>query len=131
MARWRALFEPPELSDLVVRELLRALFVIDLDWLVRHPQTPRLYASGVRYEREPFERWRSVPVCLEELAGDCEDLSCWRAAELVLHDGDRDARPAWTKKWSHRRGGWLFHIVVRRGDGSIEDPSKALGMGRA
>lgn len=126
MARWRALFEPPELSDLVVEQLLRALFAIDLDWLRRHPRTPPLYQSGVRYEREPFERWRSIPVCLEESAGDCEDLSCWRASELVLR-GER-AFPTWRKRWSQKRQGWLYHIVVRRGDGRIEDPSRLLGM---
>jgi hypothetical protein len=129
VARWRALFEPPGLSDFVVEQLLRALFAIDLEWLAANPRTPWLYQSGVRYERERYERWRSIPVCLAELAGDCEDLACWRAAEIVLREGDSQARPIWTKRYSPKRNGWLYHIVVRRGDGRLEDPSRLLGMG--
>lgn len=127
--RWRALIEPPELTDRVVELLLGTLFSIDLDWLERHPETPRLYASGVRYAREEYERWRAIPIVLEDGEGDCECLACWRSAELVATGQDKRARPIWRKK--PRRNApdrWLYHIVVRRGDGSIEDPSKRLGM---
>jgi len=48
-------------------------------------------------------------------------LACWRAAELRQH-GER-ARVL-VKQVKPR----LFHVVVLRQDGTIEDPSKRLGM---
>lgn len=82
-----------------------------------------LFSSGVRYEREPAgrERWQSARETLRRKAGDCEDLVAWRVAELRAR-GD-NARPL---VYQPRPG--LLHCVVRRGDGSIECPSRILGM---
>ena len=56
---------------------------------------------------------------------NCEDLACWRIAELRVRHNE-NARPHITAK---KIGNFtLFHIMVRRGDGSIEDPSRILGM---
>lgn len=100
---------------------LDALTAFNRHWLATHPTTPELYRSGVRYEREyPRERWLPVPLVLAERIGDCEDLAAWRAAEL-----GRGARAVPLKT----RSGW--HIVVRKADGSIEDPSRRLGMGKS
>jgi len=124
---WAALLKPPALTDRAVGALLRALFEFDLEYLEMHPATPALYRAGVRYEREPEgqERWLSIPHVLAQRWGDCEDLACWRAAELVLA-GERTARPVFKSRWSPR--GHLYHILVERADGSIEDPSRKLGM---
>lgn len=87
---------------------------------------PRLYASGVRYRRErPEEResWRTIPVVLAEGHGDCEDLASWRAAELRVSGEDPQARP-----FIYRTRSGSYHVVVRRGDGEVEDPSRLLGM---
>lgn len=86
---------------------------------------PMLYRSGVRYRREDpavREEWRTVPEVLARGVGDCEDLACWRAAELCLQ-----GEPACPYIYRTKSGGW--HVVVRRGDGSLEDPSRVLGMG--
>ena len=82
-----------------------------------------LFASGVRYEREPRgrERWQTAEETLGLGTGDCEDLVAWRVAELWAA-GER-AEP---KVYSPRPG--LLHCVVRRADGTIECPSTRLGM---
>lgn len=84
---------------------------------------PALYSAGVRYRPEPREVWRHAGHVLGEGWGDCEDLAAWRAAELRVSGEDPDAAVA-TYKSAPRR----YHAVVLRGDGTTEDPSRALGM---
>jgi hypothetical protein len=77
--------------------------------------------------------------------GDCDDLSPWRTAELKEGGDERaDSKITWAtrcKDCSARirskapcaRCGSLrrrraFHVVSRRGDGRVEDPSQYLGM---
>lgn len=85
---------------------------------------PLLYDSGVVYQREPpgSEVWQTPYHAMGTRGADCEDLSCWRSAELWAQ-GETDARPT-VKRISPR----LRHILVRRADGTIEDPSLILGM---
>lgn len=102
--------------------LLAALTAIDR-YQIAVFDLPRLYDAGVRYIREgaqPREEWRSALEVIEHGGGDCEDLATYRAAELQL--GGEDARAIAVRSSL----GW--HIVVRRGDGTIEDPSARLGM---
>lgn len=110
---------------------------------------PPLYASGVRYQEDPFgqENWRDIPTILEHVKStgrgvDCDQLLCWRIGEL-WHAGIA-CEPV--IKWQHLshpmavmcgypadkvppEGVWLVHCMVRYADGTIEDPSKILGMG--
>lgn len=108
--------------------LLEALIKCNLIYLEGHPDTPLLYDSGVRYHREPRgqEEWQDIPLCLQLKNGDCEDLASWRAAEL-RHQGTYAKAHL---KWFHDRASnlTLFHVQVKLPDGSIEDPSKKLGM---
>lgn len=110
---------------------LAVLTVIDVLQLKWH-RLPPLYGSGVFYEREHAktcwkptrggcEDWLSAVQVLNQGKGDCEDLACWRASELIVR-GERARAVA-----QRTREGW--HITVRRGDGSHEDPSRILGMG--
>lgn len=81
---------------------------------------PALYDSGVVYRRERgTERWQPATDLLRNMQGDCEDLAAYRAAELRM-----EGEPATVAIVRTRRGS--FHAVVRRGDGSIEDPSRIL-----
>ncbi len=60
------------------------------------------------------------------ITSNCEDLACWRAAELRVREGIL-AEPTFI--WKLRpNGGYLYHILVRYPDGRIEDPSRTLGM---
>lgn len=76
-------------SSRCLQYMLDALMLIDLDWLITHPDTPRLYDSGVRYmaedPRRPAEKWQSIPTLFRRKKGDCEDIATARAAELNLH----------------------------------------------
>lgn len=113
------------------RELLAALAavtaigVLEIGWL----QLPPLYASGVRYATEvcrapavpgACERFLTPAQCYAEREGDCASLASWRAAELLVRGERARAIP------QRSRAGW--HVVVVRADGSIEDPSRILGM---
>jgi len=113
------------LSGRYLTIMLDALTSIDIEYLRVNPGTPGLYASGVRYRREKGEDWASIPEVLERGWGDCEDLACWRAAELYL--SGQLASPFWEEQ--RRVGGRrLYHIMVRHINGRTEDPSRVLGM---
>lgn len=104
---------------------LEALMQHNVIFLREHPGTPRLYQSGVRYRIETTtEHWQDIPTIIERRSGDCEDLSCWRAAELRA--SGINAHPY--LKWRQSDGRKIYHAVVKLPDGRIEDPSLTLGM---
>lgn len=89
---------------------------------------PALYDSGVRYERQEHpsvgisvENFDSIPSVLARLAGDCDQLAAWRAAELQERGVKARAVPTLIRSR-------LMHVIVVYPDGSKEDPSKRLGM---
>jgi hypothetical protein len=120
--------EDRPLSHKTLQVMLDALCAIDMLYLQAHPEVPDLFKSGVRYAEEPAgqEDWQDIPTTLGLGIGDCEDLACWRAAELNVRYGIK-ARPCFTFK-VRPNGGYLYHIQVRYPDGRIEDPSRTLGM---
>lgn len=115
-------------SELVMLKLLSGLCLANIYFLKAHPDCPGLYESGVRYQKEPpgQEEWQDIPNVLRSGNGDCEDLACWRVAELRVRHKVK-AKPHLT----YRQTGDVFryHVTVRHPDGRIEDPSRALGMG--
>lgn len=117
------------LLALVVRPILEATVQID-QAILQNYKIPPLYQSGVRYREEPrgqgFEDFAIIPQILARGFGDCDDLSPWRVAEL-RHQGEKaKIRITWKRQPDGQK---LFHVQVRRGDGTIEDPSRILGMG--
>lgn len=120
--------EEQEQSHKALRWLLLSLMQIDVDFLRAHPEAPNLYDAGVRYQEEPpgREDWQDIPTTIQLKNGDCEDLSCWRAAELrVRHNIQAEPTFIWKLR---KGGGYLYHIQVKYPDGRIEDPSRRLGM---
>lgn len=134
---------------------LEGLAQID-EWHIRHSLrraekglsddvVPPLYTSGILYEEElpGHEDWYDVLAALRiRRHVDCEDLAAWRSAELRAVGIDVEPVIKW--QWIAReqmiaqgypasklpdRGVWLVHCCVRWPDGTIEDPSKILGMG--
>lgn len=112
------------MSDLA--PALAALTALNMEILRRNP-LPHIYESGVVYEREARlpdgtsrEQWLTAPVIYQRKRGDCEDLSCWLAASLRLKGIDAHARA--------KRSAVGYHIIVEYPDGTIEDPSRKLGM---
>ena len=111
----------------VLEQLLEALIAANIEYLRVCPSTPSLYESGVVYEEEPEDRdhWQDIPETLGLGVGDCEDLGCWRIAELRFRAAE-PASPFIT--WREVGARTVYHIAVRRADGAIEDPSRLLGM---
>lgn len=120
--------------------MLEALCKINEGHLAERPYPP-LYESGVRYQRENgTEEWLDIPTIIEAGWGDCEDLACWRVAELRTQG--KHAGPY----VRFRRIGGVFHyhalvrhyrpvaipyrgrVLTRMVPDEIEDPSRKLGM---
>lgn len=81
----------------------------------------------VKWKPEPpgEERFDHARTVLNRGWGDCDDLAPWRAASARATGEDPGARAIML-----RRSPTLWHAVVRRSDGSIEDPSREAGMGK-
>lgn len=98
--------------------------------LVRRGRVPSflraLKAGRVRWRPEPpgDEHFDLPGTVLKRGWGDCDDLAPWHAASLRASGVDPEAtaivRPSGPGRW---------HALVQRSDGSIEDPSRAAGMG--
>jgi hypothetical protein len=116
----------------VLDHLLEALTMANVAYLLTHPGTPLLYESGVRYELEPDGRdeWQDIPDTIARRTGDCEDLACWRVAELRVAGEIGTTRAISIDELPDRSGKLVttFHICVLRQDRSVEDPSRRLGM---
>jgi hypothetical protein len=56
---------------------------------------------------------------------DCEDLASLGAAEYQFSGEDPGATV-----FVYRTGPRMSHVVIRRSNGALEDPSIAAGMGR-
>ncbi len=104
--------------------LMEALSQINKTYLATHSKFPSLYESDVVYDVEQNENWKDVYNTLKDGYGDCEDLACWRVAELRL--AGIAARPY--IKWRKIKNNWLYHALVWNPGNKIEDPSLALGM---
>lgn len=100
--------------------------------LVRNGHAPpaagAIKAGRVKWKPEPpgDEHFDLPGTILGRGWGDCDDLAPWHAGSLRAAGIDPGAR-AIVKKSGPAR----WHAVVRRSDGSIEDPSLAAGMGHA
>ena len=114
----------------VIAALVEALVTVNRAYLRANPQTPLLYASGVRFLREPdgVDEWQDIPRTMALGSGDCEDLASWRIAEL--RERGEAARVLVLTFQERRPIGDVteFHIMVERADGAREDPSRLLGM---
>lgn len=123
----------PVTGALGMRFALDVLVAANRLFLRRNPSFPALYRSGVRYLRDAdrgtqdspdAELWLTAPDALAYGGADCKVLAAWRAAELLEREHEQ-ARPELVPP---RPGGQVWHVVVRRADGRLEDPSKLLGM---
>jgi len=116
-----------ELSHATLNVMLEALTKIDVLYLLRHPETPSIYKAGVKYMEEPpgQEDWQDIPTTISMGIGDCEDVACWRTAELIVRGIPAKAI---FKEQRRADGGYLFHILVQHPNGYLEDPSRILGM---
>jgi hypothetical protein len=115
-------------AERVIEALIDGLAVANLEYLKAHPETPMLYASGVRYEDEEslLDEWRNIPAVLALGVGDCDDLVPWRIAELWMAGYSQARAIAHLQRM--KEGKVLFHVLVRIQGNQTEDPSQRLGM---
>lgn len=124
---------------LAVKVILDAQVALNRLYLRLHRGVPPLYLSGVRYKPEPrnfkflgrtVEEFALIPVILNRKFGDCDDLAPYRVAELQHAGEPATVRVQWKRRVypNGRKGRKYFHVVVRRANGDIEDPSAKLGM---
>lgn len=122
--------------------LLEALTLCNQFYLAEHPDAPLMYQAGIKYKIPAQfgtssgeggvpgyrgEVFRDIPRIIENGGGDCDNVACWRAAE-IRHRLGIGAKPYIT--WRKRAdGGTTYHVIVLWPDGSSEDPSLLLGMG--
>lgn len=89
-------------------------------------RVPPLYDSGVRYAAEKGESVTDALTTYSAGVGDCAHLAAWRLAELwAAGERGADCRIHWREYSNGRK---VFHVLIRRTDGTIEDPSRLLGM---
>ncbi len=122
-------YQIPRLSAPYLDVMLESLTRVNQIWLPSvAPKPIWLYSlyPYVHYEedRPGVEKFSPASVVLPRGWGDCEDVAAWRAAELRVYYGE----PATAFARLMREG--LYHALVRRADGSEEDPSKILGMAK-
>jgi hypothetical protein len=84
-----------------------------------------LKAGRVKWRPEPpgQEHFDHAGVVLQRGHGDCDDLAPWHAASLRATGRDPEA-----EAFVRQSGPNRWHAIVRRGDGTIEDPSAEAGM---
>jgi hypothetical protein len=85
---------------------------------------PSLYQSGIRYKPEPNhgsgnEDFALPNICFERKWGDCDDLVIYRVWELLCQGEQATCRAVWQDN--------ACHVLVRRQNGTLEDPSILLG----
>lgn len=126
-----------ERSERAMHFILHALVCIDIEYLKTY-RCPPLYKSGVVYDNEHAgkKEWYDVGKCIEMGMGDCKDLACWLVAEHRLRGiNSRPFIRYRTRRYVDPSGRVkrfsLYHVLVQRPDGRLEDPSRALGMGHA
>jgi hypothetical protein len=91
---------------------------------LRQWRLPPLYESGVRFAYEPqhgtgLEMFDLPLVVYQRQWGDCDDLVIWRIAELVATGERATCRAIFV--------GEQLHVLVRRRNGTLEDPAVLLG----
>jgi hypothetical protein len=115
----------------VARGLTEMAVLVNRAYLRLNPGTPELFRSGVVYQNEPLglpDELVDVPTVISRGWGDCMHLCAWRVAELRERGEAANVRFVWNRMVIESQPARLFHVQVRRGNGSIEDPSRILGM---
>jgi hypothetical protein len=89
------------------------------------PTFDQALRNGVKWKPEPpgAEHFDHAGIVHERGWGDCDDLAPHHAATLRVKGIDPGARAIVV-----RSGPSMWHAVVQRSDGKIEDPSEAAGM---
>ena len=104
---------------------------------------PPLLKSGLEWRQEPwagvFEEFADCLTALSRGWLDCDDAVPYRRADLAEYEGESSSNSIYYRenpRKPHFIGGamvllpptYTYHVQVRRGNGTIEDVSRLLGM---
>lgn len=110
--------------------LLAQVVAINVEWLRQNPECPRIYESDITYGQHSEtgeETLQTIPDILMQGWADCDGLSCWRAAELIVLGIDRGAGVRIERSEQWRPDNRVYHAVVFRTTAKgYEDPSAYL-----
>lgn len=116
----------PHVSAPILNAALEGVTRLDED-LIKSGAVPpfELMINNVRWKPEPpgQEHFDHAAKVAARGWGDCDDLGPWHAASLRVTGEDPGAR-AMVRKSGPKR----WHVIVKRSDGSIDDPSIEAGM---
>lgn len=85
-----------------------------------NPHWKPLYETKIRYQRSgPPERFQTSEQTRAKGHGDCDQMTVDRVAELREREGELGACA-----YVYKTGPNTWHAVVRRGDGTLEDPAR-------
>jgi len=109
----------------ILHSLLNALTLENLG-ILHYNNIPSIYVVAPKYNLKvsDIDEWLDIPDIIKRKTGDCKDFACWRVAELRRQGEMANPFIQYKKQGDID----LFHIVVQRSNGVIEDPSKLLGM---
>ena len=117
-----------------LRFLLEALTYVNVLYLRANPSTPSLYEFSPLYIKKsrPYglESWQDIQATLKKGAGDCKDFCAWRLAELRIAEPEKAEKNGFIfqlrgEEINHK----IFHVVIRKSSGQIEDPTNLLPHG--
>jgi hypothetical protein len=114
-------------KEAILNAALESVTQADMSQLARGlPTAEEAIRAGVRWRPEPpgDEHFDLAGTVLKRGWGDCDDLAPYHAASLRLTGEDPEALAIVRRSGPNR-----WHAIVRRSDGSIDDPSRAAGMG--
>ena len=122
---------PPGREDMTadaLRAYLEGIIAVNR-LIIRNQPIPWLYDSGIRFraedENQGYDEIPTILGMLESGYGDCAPLVAARVAELRERCGENATVKIY---WRPERSPLPFHAQVRRKNGSVEDPSRRLGM---
>ena len=90
------------------------------DWFSSDDETIDI----IQHVLSGIEIFRDIPAIIAKKAVDCDNLACWRVAELWRAGVKASPRI----QWRETSEGTTYHALVQWPDGSSEDPSILLGM---
>ena len=120
----------------ILRQGLAPIIMANRAYLRTHPEWPGLYKAGLKGYKFNRDHWRDIPTLLKYGEGDCKDFTAVRIAELLdgydprFPYGVRAAVHVTTDRRTLDTGEnvTMYHVLVRFPNGTLEDPSRMLGM---
>jgi hypothetical protein len=122
--RIRVAVPEKHVSPSVINAALEAVTRVD-HAMIEAGEAPAFHPRHARWRPENFgeEHFDHAGIVVQRGWGDCDDLAPWRAASLRASGEDPGAVAIAVPS-----GPDMYHAIVRRSDGSNDDPSVAAGM---